>query len=238
MSVISRVLGAVCGGVLLLSGVGVAVADEDGMSVLQRFNCSSCHALTKAESMKPGLWRKGPALYYAGYKYNSQWVESWLQHPVAVRPTGSFYLDHVKSNYKMRNTVREHSFRPHAQLNREEARAVAKTLAGLKDKDKGALIAQEAFQQDVSLVSVGEMLFEKVYGCMSCHRVEPSYGGLSGPEMYTAGRRLTPAFILSYMRNPKSWEPRSLMPNKHVPNDNMQKIANYLVDLAKESFNE
>jgi len=234
MSMINRALGVACAGILLLWG-GVASASEDGVSVLNRFHCNACHSLTKVESLVPGLWRKGPALYYAGYKYDPKWVESWLQHPVPVRPTGSFYLDHVKSA-PVRNAVREHSFRPHAQLNEEEAKAVAKTLAGMKAN--GDLVAKESFQKDASLISGGEMLFEKVYGCMACHRVEPNYGGLSGPEMYTAGKRLQPNFILSYMRNPQKWESRSLMPNKHVSDENMQKIVNYLIDLSKENFNE
>jgi len=234
MSTINRILGVACAGALLLWG-GVASASEDGASVLNRFHCNSCHALTKTESLIPGLWRKGPALYYAGYKYNEKWVASWLQHPVPVRPTGSFYLDHVKAAPK-RNAVREHSFRPHAKLNAEEAKAVAKTLAGLKVGSK--LMANESFQKDDSLIAGGEVLFEKVYGCMACHRVEPNYGGMSGPEMYTAGARLQPNFILSYIRNPQGWEPKSWMPNKHVPDENMQKIVNYLIDLSKENFNE
>ncbi|MDX8405008.1 MAG: hypothetical protein R8K50_02525 [Mariprofundus sp.] len=45
------------------------------------------------------------------------------------------------------------------------------------------------------------MLFDKVYGCIACHRTEPGYGGISGPEIYTAGKRLKPGFMLSYIRS-------------------------------------
>jgi len=231
---IKQALLVVCAGLWLMWS-GAALADESGTSVLKRYHCNSCHALTEAESTIEGLWRKGPALYYAGDKYNQKWLESWLQKPTRIRPTGSFYLDHVKAA-PIRNAVREHSFRPHGQLNKEEAKAVAATLSGLKTR--AALTEKESFKQDASLVSAGEMLFEKVYGCMACHRVEPNYGGMSGPEMFTAGTRLTPAFMMSYMRDPQAWEPKSWMPNKHVSDENMLKIVNYLVDLSKENFDE
>jgi len=234
MSIIYQTLWVACTGMVFLWG-SIASANEDGLSVLNRYHCNACHALTEAQSADAGLWRKGPALFYAGNKYNQQWVESWLQNPTPIRPTGSFYLDHVKPA-PVRNVVRKHSLRPHAQLNEEEAKAVAVTLSGMKGHSD--LVKNESFQSDGSLIPAGEMLFEKVYGCMSCHRVEPNYGGMSGPEMYTAGKRLSPRFMLSYMRNPQAWEPKSWMPNKHVSADNMQKIVNYLIDLSKENFDE
>jgi len=234
MNITLRTVWAISIGVAMFWG-GVASAKDLGTTLLNRFHCNSCHALTAKAQSEAGLWRKGPALFYAKNKYQKKWIEAWLQHPTQIRPTGSFYLDHVKAA-KVRNAVRKHSFRPHAQLNAKEAKAVATTLAKLNGNAN--LVNAESFKEDGSLIDAGAMLFEKVYGCMACHRVEPNFGGMSGPELYTAGKRLTPRFMMSYIRNPHAWEPKSWMPNKHVSEENMQKIVNYLVDLSKENFNE
>ena len=34
--------------------------------------------------------------------------------------------------------------------------------------------------------------------CIGCHQDEPGYGGVSGPELYTAWERLQPSFIASW----------------------------------------
>ena len=84
---------------------------------------------------------------------------------------------------------------------------------------------------------MGEMAFDKFHGCMACHLIEPDYGGFSGPELYTAGKRLQPEYIASYIRNPQAWDPKIWMPNKQVSDANIQKLVNYLELLSKESGN-
>ncbi|MDX8405009.1 MAG: hypothetical protein R8K50_02530 [Mariprofundus sp.] len=61
----------------------------DGKVILQQ-QCASCHNLTgPAPVTLTVLWqRKGPVLFYAGNKYRSEWIESWLQKPKQIRPSG------------------------------------------------------------------------------------------------------------------------------------------------------
>jgi len=61
---------------------------------------------------------------------------------------------------------------------------------------------------------------------------------LSGPELYTAGKRMQPEFIASYIRSPQAWDPLIWMPNKHVTDANIQKLVNYLELLSKDSGND
>ena len=81
------------------------------------------------------------------------------------------------------------------------------------------------------------MNFDKFWGCMACHLIEPEYGGLSGPELYTAGKRLQPEFMASFIRNPQAWEPKTWMPNKEVNDSSILKMVRYLDVLSKESAN-
>ncbi|MDQ6982074.1 MAG: hypothetical protein Q9M08_03590 [Mariprofundus sp.] len=213
-----------------------AVAAADTTAILQE-RCASCHNLKgPASATLAALWqRKGPDMFYAGNKYRSDWVEAWLQNPKRIRPAGMFYMDHIKPGPK-RDLVDTSTLKGHLKLNAADAKAVAAALAGLKANS--ALIKAEKHDASMAPGPLGEMMFDKIYGCMACHQIEPGYGGVSGSEMYTAGKRLTPEFMLSYIRSPQAWDPKIWMPNKHVPKDNMQKLVNYIIDLSKENFDE
>jgi len=221
---------------LVISFTPSSHANEDGAAILKH-RCASCHALRgPAASTLAVLWRrKGPDLFYAGNKYRRAWVEAWLQNPKRIRPAGMFYMDHIKSGPK-RDVVDTSTLSAHIKLNAAEAKAVASALAGMKANS--ALIKAEKYDASIVPGSMGEIMFEKIYGCAACHQIEPGYGGLSGPEIYTAGKRLTPEFMLSYIRDPQAWDPKIWMPNKHVPEDNIQVLVNYIIDLSKEEFDE
>ena len=223
----------------LLSGIlsllsPPALAGEDGMRLLKE-KCASCHDLTgpAPKSLKQ-LWaRKGPDMFYAGNKYKREWLVAWLQKPSRIRPAGEFYRQHIKPGPK-HDVVDKSTLHPHMALPKSEAESAADALMGLKAH--ADLIAKEHFTAGPS--PIGEMMFDKFYGCMACHQIEPGYGGESGPELYTAGKRLTPEFMLSYIRSPQAWDPKIWMPNKHVPDANITKLVNYLIELSREDFSE
>jgi len=221
---------------LVMSTALVSEASENGIEILKN-RCVSCHALQgPAASTLASLWqRKGPDLFYAGNKYNQTWVETWLQNPKRIRPAGMFYMDHVKSGPKW-DLVDKSTLTGHIKLNAAEAKTVAAALAGLKTNS--ALIKAETHDPDIDASSMGEMMFDKIYGCAACHQTEPGYGGMSGAEIYTAGKRLTAEFMLSYIRSPQAWDPKIWMPNKHVPESNVQLLVNYIIDLSKENFDD
>ncbi len=212
-------------------------AHAGGIGLLKKYDCASCHALTgPAPATLAALWqRKGPDLFYAGNKYRQAWLETWLQQPKRIRPAGMFYMNHIKPGPK-RNMVDTSTLTEHIQLNKKDAKAIAATLASMKTHT--ALIQAEKHDASISPGPLGEMLFDKIYGCMACHQIEPGFGGMSGTEVYTAGKRLTPEFMLSYIRNPQAWDPKIWMPNAHLPDNNKQKLVNYIIKLSKESNDE
>jgi cytochrome c1 len=81
---------------------------------------------------------------------------------------------------------------------------------------------------------MGQMNFSKFKGCDACHRDAPDRGGLSGPELFTAWNRLQPAFIAAFIANPTAWDPHALMPNAHIKDTEVAKLANYLKALQEE----
>jgi mono/diheme cytochrome c family protein len=215
-------------GVSCLPGLSWA-GDSPGMSLLKN-RCASCHNLTgPAPTSIHALWaRKGPDFFYAGNKYRKDWIVSWLQHPVRIRPAGMFYADHLKPGPK-RDLVDESTLKPHITLSKADAELAADALMTLRAHDD--LIKAEHVSPGTISKTMGEMVFDKFLGCIACHRIEPDYGGLSGPELYTAGARLKPAFIASYIRDPQTWDPKIWMPNKHVNDARIQQLVHYIESL-------
>lgn len=217
----------------LLWVAGSAWSAEGGGAVLAQ-RCAGCHNLKgPAPQTLKELWdRRGPDLFYAGNKYRQEWLVAWLQKPQRIRPAGEFYRDHIKPGPK-HDVVDAATLGDHMVLNTDEANAVAAAL--MKLTPNTALINAEKLEAGTISKTMGEMVFDKFLGCIACHQIEPDYGGISGPELYTAARRLQPQFIASYIRSPQAWDPKIWMPNKHVTDANIVKLVRYLDDLSKES---
>ncbi|OIO69094.1 MAG: hypothetical protein COW19_04595 [Zetaproteobacteria bacterium CG12_big_fil_rev_8_21_14_0_65_55_1124] len=222
-------------------------AGENGSKILQN-RCAKCHDLTgPAPQTIRKLWeRDAPDLFYAGNKFRREWLVEWLQKPVRVRPAGVNYLRTINSAPVRDAEEKDKNYdvlygavlRPlkHLSLKPAEAEATADALMDLKAHSDLVAGMQLDRNKKVDL-DRGEVLFDKVYGCLSCHQIEPGFGGYTGSELYTAGRRLQPAFMLSYIKRPKNWDPKIWMPNGNVKPDDLQKIVNYLILLSKEDFN-
>jgi mono/diheme cytochrome c family protein len=199
-------------------------------------DCAACHKIAgpAAQTLKEAFAKKGPDLWYAGNKYRQDWLVSWLQKPEHIRPAGMYYGDHIKPGAKS-DEIDTATLKDHVVLSKDDATAVAAELMQLKPHDD--LIAKEKIEPGTITKSAGEMNFDKFWGCMACHLIEPEYGGLSGPELYTAGKRLQPEFIASFIRSPQAWEPKTWMPNKDVSDGSILKMVRYFDVLSKESAN-
>lgn len=221
---------------LILAVIPTAYAEETGATLLQQ-QCASCHDLQgPAPTTLAQLFaRKAPDLFYAGNKYQTAWVAEWLQHPKRIRPAGVLYLDHIKPGAK-RDMVDSSTLKPHMALGKDDANKVANALALLQPFDDR--IKAVSHDPSISPGPLGEMLFDKIYGCMACHQIEPDFGGLSAPEVFTAGKRLQAAYMLSYIRSPQAWDAKIWMPNNHLTSPNDQKLVNFIIELSKVNFDE
>ncbi len=216
--------------VLVLNSV-IARADS-GESILKT-QCGSCHNLSgPAPTTLKDLWaRKGPDLFYAGNKYKADWIAAWLQKPTRIRPAGEFYADHVKPGPKG-DVIDTSSLITHPSLSAKDAEEVTEAL--MKRKALSNLIKPGEYKTGTISRSMGELMFDKFRGCLACHEIEPGYGGLSGPEVYTAGKRLQDDYLISYMRDPQAWDPKIFMPNRHLSDRDLQKFVHYFHLLSKE----
>ena len=207
-----------------------------GMEILNS-SCSNCHNLTgPSPQTLSELWlRKGPDLFYAGNKYRQEWLEEWLKNPRRIRPAGMFYGNHIKPG-EDHDVVDKATLIQHPKLSGEEAKEVAQELMTLRARSD--LIKPGAYQEGTISLSMGELMFDKFRGCLACHQIEPGYGGVSGPEVYTVAKRLQADYLISFMRNPVAWEPRTFMPAREMKEQDLQKFVHYFRALSEEKFDE
>lgn len=219
---------------VILGAFGLAggAVHADGLREIQA-SCASCHQIEgpAKKGLEARINRKAPALFYAGNKFRKQWLVRWLQAPTRIRPAGDFPPKHVKSTPDG-DVIDPQTFIEHPVLDAKTARAVADWLMSLRPHDD--LIAAEDYAPGPINKRMGAMNFVKFKGCAACHKDTPKYGGLSGPELYTAWQRLQPEYIVSYIRDPLAWEPASLMPVKHLDTEQIHKLVDYLKLVGEE----
>jgi mono/diheme cytochrome c family protein len=222
-------LGALAAGALVLLAAPAGAVDAEGILAGK---CAACHDLKgPAPTTLKALWaRKGPDLFYAGDKYREAWIAAWLQAPVRIRPAGMFYAEHIKATDQW-DVVDESGLQAHISLPKDEAAAVAAAL--MQRKAKAALV-DGVKVEEVNLSTVmGDLMFDKFKGCIACHRSGPDYGGASGPELYTAAKRLNPKYMWAYMQDPQAFDPKIWMPNMHLSPTDLNKLVRYLQTIAE-----
>ena len=216
-------------GALALAAMPTLVSAAAGGEIIKN-QCVSCHAVTKPEAggIDRLLTRKGPDLHYAGVKFNKDWLTAWLQNPTTLRPGGVLYAHVVKPVPGGPDTIDASLVQPHLKLNAEDAAAVAEVLMSYGVDD--GLVERGAFKQ-APPNAMAALLFNKLRGCASCHSGKPGAGGMSGPELYTAGARLQPDYVVEYIRNPQKFDPHVWMPKLDLNEADVQKLAGYLLTL-------
>lgn len=220
--------------VVALLSISTFVQATSGDDILQT-QCVECHELNSAGPASLNeLWsQKGPNFSYAGNKYKQEWLVTWLTNPVRIRPAGMFYGNHIKPS-DAEDVIDQSTLAEHVVLDAAEAKLVAEKL--MKYRAKTELIKAGAYKPGKISLSAGERLFIKFRGCSGCHLIEPRYGGVSGPEVYTVANRLQEDYMMSFMQDPQAWTSHSLMPKRYLKNKDLQNFIHYFKALAKEDF--
>jgi len=182
--------------------------------------CRACHRLSSKEKQSD----KGSDLFYAGDKFYKSWLNKFLQSPTLIREMNVFSeSDFLMEKHKASN--------PHVALSKEEAERVANFLMTLR------LPSLEVGKVNEEPLSKGEraqtkMLFERSFGCISCHRalnlVGKVRGGVSGPSLVNSGLRLKPDWIFRWLKTPQKFMYEGRMPVFDLDDQTTIRITKYI----------
>lgn len=205
------------GVVAFVVGSSWKLSYADGKAIFASKNCGGCHQIegpAAEKTFEDQLKKKGPELWYAGSKFKKEWLVEWLEKPTTIRPL----------KY---NSISEKNNEKHAVLSKKEAEEVAEYLMKLTAKEVPAGAVTEASNPQ------GKNLFQKKYGCVGCHSIKAGaqkVGGVSGPDLSDAGKRLKGDWVYAYLKEPKVFKPVKRMPVfVGIINDNeMKTVAGFV----------
>ena len=172
----------------------------DGAKVFADKGCGECHYTdgpAKEKTIEDQLAKKGPELWYAGSKFNAEWLGAWLADPKPVRPL----------KY---NSLTEDNAGDHPKLEGGDAGAVKDYLMSLTSADV------EAGKVKPKKNPKGKLIFTKKMPCSGCHLYparKKVMGGKTGPSLVDAAARLNPDWIFAYLQKPQIFKPVKDMPN-------------------------
>lgn len=184
---------------LLMAVSGAVRADAAaGGKAFQSKKCQECHYTAgpaKEKTIADKLAMKGPELWYAGSKFQKEWLGKWLQDPKPIRPL----------KY---NSLTDKNPGNHPKLAGADAADVADFLMGLTAKEVQAGVIKPKANPK------GRLVFTKNMPCSGCHQFPGTkfMGGANGPSLVGAGARLNPDWIYAYLKETKTFKPVRQMP--------------------------
>lgn len=208
---------------------------DEGRRIFEN-QCASCHATEAPDANGDRLdriWRrKGPDLYHAGDKFREEWLQAWLQAPSRIRPGAELYVRHLEAGADG-DAIDADAIDPHPSVDAESAELLTAYLMGLQ--------APEGYIEEVEIgkpspvdAKMGRLFFKKLRGCAACHQDGAGEGGLSGPQLYTAGARLQPEYVYSYMKSPQKFDPGVWMPDLGLNETDLKRLTAYVLSLSEE----
>lgn len=209
-----------------------AHSSDEGKNIFQQ-KCASCHAMDPGNKLtiKDRKTVKGTPLWFAGSKFQKEWLAAWLAEPVPLLG--------VTWNTADKGT------NEHPAVSPDEAVKVTEYLMTAVDSTmepgKAVQMPQKRSQKRKFLTNA-RRLFEKHQGCYSCHRYlnkrNLELGGFSAPSLVTAKDRLQGDWVYSFLQDPKKYYPNSSCPipgeksvNKFTDEDKAN-LAGYVVNIG------
>jgi len=178
-----------------------------GRKLLIKANCVGCHKIG-------GLVKEKfiPSLNGIGDKVNRAWLVRWLKNPGQIRPE---------------------TLMPDFRLSDEEANILADFLMTFKKYDNNKvleplplLLADKSRQGE--LAALGEIRLREAR-CISCHRINGKGGSLA-PDIGKIASKVSPRWLYTYLKNPKSLQPGVEMPRYGFDEKNLAALTAYIMN--------
>ena len=222
------VLGTVSSSILFLAATWdthrqvVALSNVDklsdrvvaGKAAFQKYNCNDCHTILGFGAYyAPDLTRVVQRIGEDGIRYRVKnpekaFAKSWRKMPNARASDAE--IDDMIAFFRWVGEINNNDWPPQDSKKR-------------LSRGEQAMVASAG-------VSPGAAVFQ-TKGCMNCHALHGT-GGTFGPALDTVGRTLSVEQIEHYVRDPRSVNPKAMMPpQKDLTNRELEEVAKFLASL-------
>ena len=199
-----------------------------GKSIFDSQGCESCHAISgpvTAVAVEERSKLNGPPIWFAGSKFQPDWLVAWLQQPTPIRRINYGSLDEVSEQ--------------HPALSTADAEQVGVYLSSLADPEtQTGMISTDKLPR--RKMFRGEKLFTKKQVCFGCHQYPSKMGdigGFTGPTMVGAGSRLQGDWVYAFLKDPLHYYPNGRMPvygqkaYESFTDEELRLLSQYLTNL-------
>ncbi len=172
---------------------------SDGRRLFAEAGCIGCHDIEGLRLRE----KIGPDLSKIGDKVSASWLARWLKNPKDYLPATRM---------------------PNFMLSDEELESVQRFLFSLRTSDSMPGFVPS---QAPRVIERGEKLFRQSR-CITCHAVN-GRGGTLGPDLSQSAGKVRPGWLLSFLRDPRTYWPRTRMPRYRFSDHDLQALVAYMV---------
>jgi len=205
-----------------------------GRQLLSELNCQGCHKLRGME--RPAML--GPDLTSVGTKVSREWIYKWLKEPRTVVDRDG---NTVVNGYETEEEPRMPKFR----LDETQLRALSAYLSMQRAHPvtpyKFDLHVVAAWSKNPELVSQGEVRFKQMF-CSTCHSLAVTragetklIGGDIGPELTKVGSKVSPDWLVAWLRDPQGYLPHTRMSRYGWSDEDLYKVTQYITTKLTDS---
>ncbi|TDJ58991.1 MAG: c-type cytochrome [Nitrospina sp.] len=224
----------ICGMILICWGLwGQSLWAEPALQTAPAWaeveGCATCHRFSPNQPESTA-----PDLFYAGNKFQQDWLVEYLQRPTVIRQAG-----HTRDPGFLQG---QPDFTgPHPVLKPKDAATLAAALMTLKLPDLETVALATTPLSEGKKVRI-KILFERDYSCIACHEsynlARQPRGGVSGPSLIDAGNRLQAEWVYLWLQQPKIFLKKGRMPVYQFDEETLLNLTRYIASHKKESGNK
>jgi mono/diheme cytochrome c family protein len=191
-----------------------------GRTMLTRYGCVHCHAITLPDGAKVVATDHPPSLAHIVDKTTREWIYSWLKDPQA---------------YAASTTM------PNYKLSDADASDISAYLVNSSTPQAGDTATVGVQSIAHSDPTAGASLYGESF-CSSCHSVQNAAGNLVGgdlgPELTRIGNKVKPEWLQAWLENPRIYDATTPMPRYRFTAQQIAILAGYLQSKSDSDYGQ
>ena len=181
-----------------------------GRTMLTRYGCVHCHAITRPDGSKIEATDHPPSLAHIADKTTREWIFSWLKDPQA---------------YAASTTM------PNFKLSDADASDISAYLVSSSTPHAGDTVVAGTKPASAADPAAGPSLYGESF-CASCHSVQNAAGNLVGgdvgPELTRIGNKAKPEWLAAWLQNPRVYDSTTPMPHYRFTPQQIATLVDFL----------